>query len=282
MSTERPIVFNCADQRLLGIMHDVGSNAQTGMVIVIGGPQYRVGSHRQFVLMARAFATAGIAVMRFDYRGMGDAEGEQRNFEQVDNDIRAAVDCLVTDQPQLKTIVLLGLCDAASAILMYVPSDSRIAKLVLINPWVHTEAGEAKAYLKSYYLQRFLQRSFWKKLLTGQFSFGKSLREATESIKTASGKTADSNNAAEGEGFIERMRTGLGVFKGPVLTVISGRDLTAAQFSERLSSDKKWIKTVKRVDVTLINFPEADHTLSEQQQLDDVVEQINTWVSSGR
>ena len=49
---------------------------------MVGGPQYRVGSHRQFTLMARAFAAAGYPVLRFDYRGIGDSEGESRGFER--------------------------------------------------------------------------------------------------------------------------------------------------------------------------------------------------------
>ena len=279
MNTERPVVFNCAEQRLLGIMHEAGGNAQTGMVIVVGGPQYRVGSHRQFVLMARAFAAAGIAVLRFDYRGMGDAEGEQRNFEKVEEDIRTAVNCLMDDQPQLKTIVLFGLCDAASAILMYVPSDSRIDKLVLLNPWVHTEAGEAKAYLKNYYLQRLMQRSFWKKLLTGQFKPGRSLREAGESIRTASGREEENSATVGGSEFIEQMRLGLDAFKGSVLTVISGRDLTAAQFSERLRSNRKWAKTVKQSRMKTLAFAKADHTFSDKSQLKAAIDGINQWLS---
>jgi len=30
--------------------------------------------------------------MRFDYRGMGDSEGEARTFESVQDDIRIAID----------------------------------------------------------------------------------------------------------------------------------------------------------------------------------------------
>jgi len=50
--------------------------ADTGVLIVVGGPQYRVGSHRQFVMLARFLADHGVPCMRFDYRGMGDVSGE--------------------------------------------------------------------------------------------------------------------------------------------------------------------------------------------------------------
>lgn len=54
-----------------------------GLLMVVGGPQYRVGSHRQFVLLARDLAAAGIPVFPFDYRGMGDSTGQARDFEGI-------------------------------------------------------------------------------------------------------------------------------------------------------------------------------------------------------
>ena len=50
---EIPVVFNCQDSRLLGILHKPEKPGRQGVLIVVGGPQTRVGSHRQFVLLAR-------------------------------------------------------------------------------------------------------------------------------------------------------------------------------------------------------------------------------------
>mgnify|MGYP000113667174 FL=1 len=63
-----------------------------GVLIAVGGPQYRVGSHRQFLLLSRRLAAEGFPVFRFDYRGMGDSDGAMRSFENVSEDIAAAVD----------------------------------------------------------------------------------------------------------------------------------------------------------------------------------------------
>jgi len=60
---------------------DDDRRAACGVLIVVGGPQYRVGSHRQFLLLSRRLAAEGHPVMRFDYRGMGDASGAMRGFE---------------------------------------------------------------------------------------------------------------------------------------------------------------------------------------------------------
>ncbi|MEO6566032.1 MAG: alpha/beta fold hydrolase, partial [Casimicrobiaceae bacterium] len=81
-------------------------------MIVVGGPQYRVGSHRQFALLARALARVGIPALRFDYRGMGDSEGDRRSFDEIDADIAAAIDTLCREA-HLARVVLWGLCDGA-------------------------------------------------------------------------------------------------------------------------------------------------------------------------
>ena len=70
---EQALVFDCAGERMLGIVAIPEAAQATGVLILVGGPQYRVGSHRQFLLLARRLATDGIAAMRFDFRGMGDS-----------------------------------------------------------------------------------------------------------------------------------------------------------------------------------------------------------------
>ena len=124
----RAVVFPCDGDDLVAILHEgAGSACEVGILIVVGGPQYRVGSHRQFVLMARSLAAQGFPVFRFDYRGMGDSSGCERTFTSVHDDVRSAVDAFVAHMPELRRIVIFGLCDAASAALMYVHSDSRVA-----------------------------------------------------------------------------------------------------------------------------------------------------------
>ena len=137
--SEEPTVFECAGERLIAVAHR--GHERIGVLVVVGGPQYRAGSHRQFVLMARQMAQEGYPVFRFDYRGMGDSEGAPRNFEAASDDIRAAIDAFIARAPYVSSIVLWGLCDAASACMMYAATDARVRGLIVANPWVHTEAG---------------------------------------------------------------------------------------------------------------------------------------------
>ena len=172
MTAEIPVSFICDKDYLYGVLHLSSTAAARGVILVVGGPQYRVGSHRQFVLLARRLARAGIPAMRFDYRGMGDSEGAARKFEAIDTDIRGAIEVFVAQAPTLKEIVIWGLCDAASAALFYAPLDARVTGLVLLNPWVRTQEGKAGAYIKHYYLTRLFDADLWRKIARGEFHLG--------------------------------------------------------------------------------------------------------------
>src|SRR6185295_1875345 len=116
---ERPVLFECEGERLIGIIAVPEPPARVGVLVVVGGPQYRAGAHRQFVYLSRRLAAAGIPAMRFDYRGMGDSTGAARTFEDCGPDIAAAIDALRANCPAVARVVLWGLCDAASASLDY-------------------------------------------------------------------------------------------------------------------------------------------------------------------
>ena len=57
---EHAVAFECGHEQLLGIVATcAGPTADTGVLIVVGGPQYRAGSHRQFTRLARSLAASG-------------------------------------------------------------------------------------------------------------------------------------------------------------------------------------------------------------------------------
>ena len=275
---EKPVIFEFRGETLVGVLHPAtNAAARLGVLVVVGGPQYRVGSHRQFVLMARDLARAGFPVLRFDYRGMGDSDGESTNFEAVGDDIRAATDRFLEAQPALDAVVLWGLCDAASAALMEGHRDRRVVGLILANPWVRTEAGKARAYLDHYYRRRLLQRSFWAKALSGKFSPARAAREWWGTWRRASkGGSAD---AATGH-FLDRMLYGLRAFRGPMLLLISENDLTAQEFVAYRAASRDWQQLAGRRDVRTVNLPGADHTFSSRTALDAATRSCVEWLAT--
>lgn len=265
---EEPVLFECEGHTLVGVLSLPASPRDIGIVVVVGGPQYRAGSHRQFVHLARYCAQHGIAVLRFDYRGMGDSEGDPRSFTAVDADIAAAVMTLMCKVPQVRQVVLWGLCDGASAALMAARSISTVTGVVALNPWVRTETSLDQTLITHYYTQRIVSREFWVKLLTGKLGLVPALGEF--SCRAASafagrfrGPKSHLGSTRARANFQDRMLDGLKEFSGSVVLVLSGKDLTAQEFLAFTESEPHWKRALANSGrVVMHHLPEADHTFS--------------------
>lgn len=280
--TEQALVFSCAGESLCGILHPGKAGARLGVLVVVGGPQYRVGSHRQFVHLARHLANAGVPVLRFDYRGMGDSEGCLRDFQDVSEDIRASLDQFSARLPDLERFVIWGLCDAASAAAFYVPGDARVAGLVLLNPWVRTEQGQAQTLLKHYYWQRLRDPDLWRKVLRLEFDLLASLRSALGLVRQAKTGQAAGQRPEQNRDLPlpERMLRGLQAFTGPVLLILSERDLTAQEFKDILVADAGWAAWLARDAVEREDLASADHTFSSAVWRERVANRTLTWLDT--
>lgn len=284
--TERTVIFGVGEEELLGILHPGAEGARCGVLIAVGGPQYRVGSHRQFLLLARFLAERGVPVFRFDFRGMGDSSGAQRDYEEVHDDLCAAMDTFSAEVPEMREVVIWGLCGAASAALFYAWRDARVAGLVLANPWVRTDEGLARAYLKTYYLQRLFSRDFWSGILKGRFNPWVSLRSLGGMLGSAlSSKSRDSSVAPAntspnlGDGPLpDRMAEGWRRFQGPILVILSGEDLTGAEFRDVATNAPAWSGSLQESRVTLRELPGANHTFSRREWRDQVANWTHDWV----
>jgi exosortase A-associated hydrolase 1 len=281
---ERPIVFDCQGCRLIGVLHRPRVAGPRGVLIIVGGPQTRIGSHRQFLLLARALAERDIPVFRFDYRGMGDSEGDFLGFEHIADDISAALDTFTKEVGTLREVVLWGLCDAASAAMINCSRDKRIRGLVLANPWVRSDTGLAVARLRHYYGRRFFSRELWRKVLAGKFETVSSVKSFISTVLKACGDASDksvetSPREDAAVDFIERMRRGLEKFEGEVLFILSGDDLTASEFRD-LARSGPWRRLIKRRTTRVYEYPESNHTFSSQVWRDQVAVWTVQWLES--
>lgn len=278
---EKATLIDCLGEKMVAIAAEPELPRHRGVLIVVGGPQYRAGSHRQFTLLARSLASGGYPVLRFDYRGMGDSEGTLRTFEDIGHDIRAAIDALYRDFPALQEIVIWGLCDAASAALFYAHGDGRVGGLVLANPWVRTASGEASAYVRHYYANRLLQPEFWKKLVSGKFRVAQSLLSFTRYLRDSLNKPAERSVAGSqrnSDSLPERMAAGLEKFRGPVLFVLSGNDLTAKEFEDVADASRQWKKLMSGSQIKLHRMPTANHTFARAEWRSEVETVTEKWL----
>lgn len=272
---EEALVFGCGSDSLVGVLAIPDAPVALGVLIVVGGPQYRAGSHRQFTLLGRDLAASGIASLRFDYRGMGDSSGVTRTFESVNEDIACATERLIKRVPAVDRVVIWGLCDAAAAALFYAHRDPRVRGVVLVNPWVRTQQGVAQAHLRHYYAARLLKTEFWSKLLRGEIHFKRSVTALVNFLADAARPNREAGSLPD------RMEEALRRFHGRVLLILSGRDLTADEFRGVVSRSERWKALLADARVTQRELPEANHTFSRREWRDQVARWTAEWVKHG-
>jgi len=217
---------------------------------------------------------------------MGDSEGEQRDFEAVSADVGSAIDVLQERVPSIKNVVLWGLCDAASAALLYChdTQDPRVKGLCLLNPWVRSEASLARTQVKHYYLQRLQQKEFWLKLLRGGVAT-KALDGLVQNIRTAFGgasvtASGTSQAGAPPKPFQQRMAIAWHQFPGQILLILSGEDYTAKEFQEFASANPQWKNYLAHARLQRHEVPGVDHTFSGAASRGQAEKISLEWIST--
>jgi exosortase A-associated hydrolase 1 len=171
----RLLTFDCHG-KILAATVDRG-RGPVGVLMVTGGTQTRIGSHRMSERLALALGREGFPCFRFDRRGVGDSEGVDPGFRGSGPDIEAAAARFRAECPGLERVIGLGLCDGATALALF-GGGAGLAGLILVNPWlVEAQAGAPPpAAIRRHYRQRLLSASAWRRLLTGHISYRKALK----------------------------------------------------------------------------------------------------------
>src|SRR3546814_13676314 len=103
------IAFPGEGETLVGTLD--AAPGKTGLLIVSGGNEIRVGAHRGMALLAERLAAAGLPVFRFDRRGIGDSTGANDGYTSSGPDIAAAVRAFRAQVPHLSTLIGFGNCE---------------------------------------------------------------------------------------------------------------------------------------------------------------------------
>ena len=147
---ETPFFFLNRGRRLFGVLHEpAGKSRRKGFVFCSAFAEEKLWSHRVMVGFARLLAQRGHPVMRFDYLGSGDSEGdfEDATLETMVSDTHCA---LATFQERIGNpgpVNLLGLRLGASIAVFAASGSEAVNALVLWEPVVDG-AGYAKSLLR--------------------------------------------------------------------------------------------------------------------------------------
>lgn len=212
--------FGCGTLKCAGTLDTAPGT--TGLLIVSGGNEIRSGAFGGQAKLAAAISKAGFPVFRFDRRGVGDSQGENRGFRKSKGDIKAAIHAFQAIAPQLDRIIGFGNCDAASALML--AKGAECDGLILSNPWtIEDDSGDgmpAPEAVRARYLEKLKNPKEVKRLLGG----GVNLRKLAKGLKKSVKSTSATN------GLLEEMRAGLSEFAGPVRFLVSDDDRTGQAF----------------------------------------------------
>ena len=139
---ETPIFFDGKLDRLFGVLHRPAQEAN-GNAFVFCHPfaEEKLWAHRVFVNFARELARRGYAVLRFDYRGYGDSEGEFTHCTLAHHaeDIEQAISFLHEQVGGIQKTGLLGLRLGASLAWLSAERCGIHGPLVLWDPVLNGE-----------------------------------------------------------------------------------------------------------------------------------------------
>jgi exosortase A-associated hydrolase 1 len=219
----RLLTFACEGAEL-GASLDA-AEGEIGLLLVTGGSQTRVGSHRMYERLAKILADRGISTLRFDRRGVGDSDGDDPGFRGSGPDLAAAAALLRSELPGLKRIHGFGLCDGATALALF-GDETGLDGLILVNPWlVEAESGEPPpAAIRRHYRERLLSLEGWKRILSGKVSYAKALRGMLKIGRATASPLA------------EQVAQALGRHRLPAAWILAAGDATAIAAENELRS----------------------------------------------
>ncbi len=217
-----PLTFGCQGMTLAGTLDTAPGSS--GLLLVSGGNEVRAGAFSGQARLAARIARAGFPVFRFDRRGIGDSDGENRGFRRSEKDIAAAIEAFRAMAPGIDRIVGFGNCDAASALML--AEGGGCDALVLSNPWTIEDAADdtpPPEAVRARYLDKLRRPSEIMRLLRG----GVNLRKLARGLKQAARPNAAPTSLAQ------EMRQGIAGFDGHVAILLAIADRTAQAFESR-------------------------------------------------
>ena len=260
------LTFPCEGFRLGGTV-DTADKA-TGLLIVSGGNEIRIGAHRGMARLAQVIAAKGVPVFRFDRRGIGDSEGDNHGFQSSGPDIAAALVAFRAACPQLDHVVAFGNCDAATALVIH---DPAVDGLVLANPWIiePTDDLPPAAAIRDRYARRLRDPKAYLALLTGKLN----IRAARDGLRKIT-------SPAPTQPLANTMAQKLAHQPGTPTTILLAKgDNTAIAFAHAWSSDL-FKEARQRSDVTVITLDSTSHSFAGEADFEILVQTVERALQS--
>ncbi|MCS7180681.1 MAG: alpha/beta fold hydrolase [bacterium] len=181
---EKQVTFTGSKGKLFGVIHIYEKVKSPGVILFHGFTGNKCESHFLFTKLARKLYKEGISVLRFDFYGSGDSEG---NFEDMTlmteiKDGEKAVEFLKTfDFIDIKRIGVLGLSMGALTATYVASNFDLIRSLCLWSPLAFPEIIKKKLITKKMIIKL---KKYGKCYIPGTGHYiGREFIESTEKLK---------------------------------------------------------------------------------------------------
>jgi uncharacterized protein len=287
-----PVTFTNRDGlRLVGMLHTPteGMRRDLAVVLLSPGVKTRVAPHRLYNKLAATLTARGLCVLRFDFYGLGDAEGTVPLQQLRDlygsvalgryvHDTQDALDWLGKTHGFTR-VVAGGLCGGALTGLLTASRDPRIAGILALglpvlldsadlDPRQFMTVGQLTS-LRSRYLEKAFNPKMWLRVIGGKTdfrllvrSFGTLFRRRTPPPATAAGTVAAAAVPANMNPHFVPSFFAVAEQRRPLLLLFSEADRLYWEFDEKFVALNKARFDASKAAIDLHVIPQANHVLT--------------------
>ena len=313
MKTGRIVSFpNRKGNQLRGMLHEPDLGEERGVCVLLLPPgiKGRVGPHRLYLKIAERFVAMGFHVLRFDFYGLGDSEGEidERLLSDMYNTIQSGryVDDTIAAMDWMKTnckverFVGSGLCGGSISALLTAARDPRIVSMLALSIPVAFDGGEANwarfatsrqlAGIRRGYFKRLVKPESWIRFLTGKTSYHvlwRSLQQMLPGPSRASATTStparpDVATVTPKDDTKPRFPPAFLKFVGSkrrMLLIFSGKDRLIWEFEEKFAARHRSELEPLRDYFEVKTIENANHVLSDPVWVRQMLDMAAAWLN---
>jgi pimeloyl-ACP methyl ester carboxylesterase len=306
MTSFEPVSFlNSAGLRLHGTLHRpaVARSGAPAVILLSPGVKMRVGPGRLYVPITELLNELGLCVLRFDFHGLGDSEGElaEKMLIEIYNHVevgRYVDDTLCAVRWMREThgfheFMVGGLCGGATTAALAAGRDPEIRHMLCLGlaitlssdaatPARYLTRGELDSRLHKY-LRRLLDPRSWVRLLTFQSEYGviwrslkrlvfrdKAVANASDAVPT--GTHMENANPLFPPAFFSFLQRG-----GRALLIFSEKDRLPSEYEEKFALPYAGRLEKYRAQLDGKIIANANHVLSMPEWRQEMLSKVREW-----
>lgn len=304
MSTVECVSFqNRRGHRLHGILHEPDAASARGVCILLLSPgiKGRVGPHRLYLKIAARLVPLGFHVLRFDFYGLGDSEGElaERQLVDVYNAVQAGryvedtIDAMDWMQAErgVRRFVGSGLCGGSLTALFAAERDRRIECILGLGLPTTLDGGRENwgrhltqgqlVEVRQGYLRKLGSIGAWTRFLRGKSEYSVIWKTIRHGLR----RRPDQPRAATAPDPLDNINPlfapafrAVAESRRPMLLVFGGNDRLQFEFSEKFEArNSDWIEARQPPYVVKL-IPDANHVLSDGPWVKAMLDFADPWL----